>query len=163
LATLPRFAPNPGFVDRVMARVQIPQAWYVRAGAAVTRFLPRSTRGWAFAAAFLALPVLAGGTFIVWLLSKSYVTTHGLWVFVTDRFASAIQAVFTRSLTFLMQTDIAAWTARTAGSLIDAGGARGIGAFAGGIAVMILICVWVLYSNLFRTPERDSNHAMFSF
>ena len=162
LAHLPRLAPSRGFAERVMARVRIAQPWHARATAAVTRLLPRSTRGWALAAAFLALPVLAGGTLMAWLLSKSYVTSHGLWVFTTDRIAAGIQALVTGVLTFLMQTDVAAWLARSFGTLFDAGGARGIGALAAVGAVLTLISAYVLYTNLFRTRDRDSTYGTFS-
>jgi predicted anti-sigma-YlaC factor YlaD len=163
LSTLPRFTPSAGFAERVLTLVRIPEPWHARAAASVARWLPRSTRGWALAAAFLALPIVTGGMFMTWLLSKSYVTTHGLWVFVTDRFATAIESLLTGILTFLMQTDVAAWAARSAGTILETGGARGFGALAGGIALLIVICAWVLYTNLLRTPDRDSNYVTYSF
>ncbi|MGH7553233.1 MAG: anti-sigma factor family protein [Longimicrobiales bacterium] len=163
LRTLPRFVPSPGFADRVMARVRIAQPWHARAGVLITRFLPRTTRGWALAAAMLALPVLAGGILATWLLSKSYVTTHGLWVFATDRIASGIASLVLSALTFLMQTDVAAWLTRSFGTVLTTGGARGIGVLAGTSAILIIVSVWVLYTNLFRNPERESNYVTFSY
>jgi hypothetical protein len=163
LSALPRFAPAVGFADRVMRRVRVRQPWHARAGAAFGRYLPHTTRGWALAAAFLALPVLAGGSFAAWLLSKSYVTTHGLWVFATDRFFGAAQSGVVGVTKFLMQTDIAAWLARSAGTVFSASGARGLGALAAASAVLIVLSAWILYTNLFRTPDRKSHYVTFSF
>lgn len=163
LAALPRFAPAANFASRVMAQVRIPLPWYARAADMVARVLPSTTRGWAILAAVLALPILAGGTFMAWLLSKSYVTTHGLWVFVTDRLATAAYALLTGAMTFLMQTDVVAWLAKSAETLVQTGGLRGIGALAAGGAVLIVISVWVLYTNLFRTSDQESTYVTYSF
>lgn len=163
LSLLPRFAPAVGFADRVLRHVRIREPWHARAGATIGRFLPHTTRGWALAAAFLALPILAGGTFVVWLLSKSYVTTHGLWVFATDRFFAAAQSLVVGVTKFLMQTDVAAWLARSAGTVFSASGARGLGALAAAGAVVIVLSAWILYTNLFRTPDRKSPYVTFSF
>ncbi len=163
LATLARFTPAAGFADRVMARVRIPRPWHARASAAVTRFLPHTTRGWALAAAMLALPILAGGALIVWLLSKPYVTTHGLWVFAADRILTGIGSLVLRTMTFLMQTDVAAWLTGSFESLVTANGARGIGLLACAAAMLIMASVWVLYTNLFRNPDRESTYVTFSF
>ena len=89
LSSLPRFSPALGFANRVMTHVRIPEPWHARATGWIERLLPKSTYGWAVAVVILALPVVAGGSLLAWLLSKSYVTAHGLWVFATDRFASA--------------------------------------------------------------------------
>ena len=163
LASLPRFAPPVGFGDRVLAHVRIPQPWHARASAAAAGWLPGSTRGWALAAALLALPVLVGGTLLGWLLSKSYVTTHGLWVFTTDRIAAGIQSLVSSMLTFLMQTDVAAWLTRSFGTVVDAGGARGLGLLAVVGGGLTIVSIYVLYTNLFRSRNRDSNYVMFSF
>lgn len=163
LSALPRFAPAPGFTDRVMARVRLPRPWHARAAALAGQALPRSTRGWALIAALLALPILAGGSFMVWLLSKSYVTTHGLWVFVTDRFATAATRVIGSAATFIMQTDAMAWIAGGFDTLLASGGIRGVGALAAGGALLTALSAWVLYTNLFRAPDRDSNYVTFSF
>lgn len=163
LFSLPRFAPAAGFVDRVMARVRIPQPWHARASAALARLLPHTTRGWALAAAMLALPIVAGATLVVWILSKSYVTTHGLWVFAADRILTGISSVVLSALTFLAQTDIAAWLASSFETLLANNGARGIGLLAGAAAILIIVSVWVLYANLFRNRDRESTYVMFSF
>lgn len=163
LAALPRFVPTSGFTDRVMLRVRIPQPWHARAAATLGRLLPRTTRGWALAAALLALPILAGGTFFGWLLSKSYVTTHGLWVYGTDRMFNAVQALVTSAALFLMETDVAAWLVKLGGTLLTTGGVRGVGVLAAGGAVLTIVSIWVLYTNLFRTSDRESTYVTFSF
>lgn len=162
LTSLARFAPVPGFVDRVMARVRVAQPWHVRASAVLARFLPKTTRGWALAAAFLALPFVAGGTLVTWLLSKSYVTTHGLWVFTTDAIASATQSLVTGAVAFLLDTDVVAWLTRSAGTLVDAGGPGGVGAIAAIASALTLTSVWILYTNLFRPADREPNHVTLS-
>lgn len=164
LTSLPRFAPTAGFIERVMANVRVPQHWLARATDSLARFLPRTTTGWALVAAFLALPILAGGTLFTWLLSKSYVTTHGLWVFVTESIATAFQALVSNTLTFVMQSDAVAWLAGALDSIIAAGGMRGVGAIAATAGVLTLTSIWVLYTNLIRTPHhQDSTHGTFSF
>lgn len=161
LSHLPRFAPAFGFANRVMAHVRIPEPWHARASAWVDRFLPKTTFGWAVAVAFLALPVVAGGSLLVWLLSKSYVTAHGLWVFATNQFASAARDLAGGALTTLMQTDIAAWLASTADAAFGATGARGFGALAAGAGVLTMLSAWVLYRNLFRNQNGESHYGRF--
>src|SRR5690606_15160866 len=58
LSSLPRFAPSPGFADRVMAGVQVRQPWTVRVMDLLRRLVPSGTTGWLLATALLALPVV---------------------------------------------------------------------------------------------------------
>ncbi|MGH7507154.1 MAG: zf-HC2 domain-containing protein [Longimicrobiales bacterium] len=162
LSALPRFMPALGFGNRVMAHVRIPEPWHSRASVWIERLLPRSSLGWAVALAVLALPVVAGGSLLVWLLSKSYVTAHGLWVFATDRFASAATNLAGGVLTTLLQTDVAAWIATSAGTVFGAAGFRGVGALAAGGGILIMLSIWILYRNLFQTPNRGSTYVTFS-
>jgi anti-sigma factor RsiW len=158
LAALPRFAPALGFTNRVMAHVRIPEPWHARASAWIDRVLPKTTFGWAVAVAVLALPVVASGSLLAWLLSKSYVTAHGLWVFATNQFASAATDLAGGTMTTLMQTDIAAWLARTVEVALGATGARGFGALAAGASVLTMLSAWVLYRNLFRNPNGKTHY-----
>jgi anti-sigma factor RsiW len=162
LRTLPSFAPAPGFALRVMAHVRIPQPWYARASALIDRMLPRTTGGWAVAAAILALPLLAGASFMAWLLSKSYVTVQGLWVFATDLFASEASRLGSRAVDAFVATDLAAWLAQGLDAAFGTG-TREMGVVAVAGAGLTALSIWVLYRYLFRTPNRDSNYAMFSF
>jgi len=159
LATLPRFGPRPGFADRVMARVRIRQAWHARAGAVLARVLPRTTPGWAFAAAILSVPVLFVGGFAAWLLSKSYITAQGLWIFATDRFAEGANQMASGAMTHAMNSDIAAWLVTSLTRLLDAAGARGVGAMAAASAMVVAFSAWILYRYLFRSPVRSATHA----
>ena len=161
LASMPHFSPALGFANRVMAHVRIPEPWHARATGWIERLLPRSTYGWAVAVVILALPVVAGGGLLAWLLSKSYVTAHGLWVFATDRFASAASDLAGGALTTLMQTDVAAWLASNVDTVFGATGPRGLGALAAGAGMLTFVSAWVLYRNLFRNPNGKTTYASF--
>lgn len=162
LTTLPRFAPALGFGNRVMAHVRIPEPWHSRASVWIDRLLPKSAFGWAAALAVLALPFIAGGSLLVWLLSKSYVTAHGLWVFATDRFAAAATRLAGGAMTTVIESDVATWIATNTTAVFGAAGIRGVGALAAGGAILTMLSIWVLYKNLIRTPNRGSTHVMFS-
>lgn len=159
LASLPHFSPAPGFANRVMAHVRIPEPWHARATSWLDRLLPKSTYGWAVAVVILALPVVAGGSLLVWLLSKSYVTAHGLWVFATDRFTTAASDLAGGALTALMQTDLAAWLASNVDTVFGATGPRGLGALAAGAGMLTFASAWVLYRNLFKNPNGKTSYA----
>lgn len=158
LSALPRFGPRGGFADRVMARVRIPQPWHARAGALLARALPRTTPGWAFATALLSVPVLFVGGLAAWLLSRSYVTAHGLWVFATDRFAESANQVAGGVAARALQSDVAAWVVATLTGLFDSAGARGVGAIAIAGALTVVLSAWILYRYLFRSPVRETTN-----
>jgi hypothetical protein len=172
LASLPAYLPAAGFGDRVMKHVRVPMPWNERVGvwadqagslirqgaAEVEKLLPRTTRGWAIASAFLALPALLIGGLLFWLLSKSYVTTYSLWVFTTDRFGTAAAGGSERLFSWLLSTELAAMTVTALGSLVEAGGVGALGALALAIGVGMIASMWILYTNLFRTPSRESNY-----
>jgi hypothetical protein len=162
LAALPRLGPRPGFADRIMARVRIPQPWHARVGAVLTRAVPRTTPGWAFAAAILSVPVLFVGGFAAWLLSKSYVTAHGLWMFATDRFAEGATQVASGAMSQVFESDVAAWLVTALTRLFDSAGARGVGAIAAASAMVVALSAWILYRYLFRSPVRSTTHATYS-
>lgn len=161
LRSLPRFVPAPGFANRVMAHVRIPEPWHARASRAVSRWIPRTTGGWAVAAALLAIPVLAGAGMMAWLLSKSYITAHGLWVFATDQFASVAGRAAQGAFNGLLETSLATWIAQLMASAQSAG-AREVGVLALGGALLTIVSVWVLYRYLFRPSDGNVNHVTFS-
>jgi hypothetical protein len=163
LSALPALAPSPGFASRVMAHVSVGQAWHARTAAALGRFVPRTTGGWMVAVAMLAVPALAAGTLLVWLLSRSYLTGYRLWVFATDQFAAGTNQVASGALERIMQTDVAVWLATTMTSFAESSGMRGMSYVAAGTGVVIIVSIWVLYRNLFRTPDRGSTHVSFTF
>ena len=162
LSALPRFGPRAGFADRVMARVRIPQPWHARAGAILARVLPRTTSGWAFATAILSMPVLFVGGLAAWLLSRSYVTAHGLWVFATDSFAESANQVASGVASRALQSDVAAWVVATITGLFDSAGARGVGAIAIAGALTVVLSVWILYRYLFRSPVRGTTNVTYN-
>lgn len=163
IAALPRFAPAPGFALRVMAGVRIPKPWHERAAEFLGRLLPDTTAGWAAATAVLALPVLAGGSLMAWLLSKSYVTTHGLWTFATGQVSNAVTSLLGGAMDAVVASDAATWAAGGLDSLVANAGVRGIGLIAGSAAVLTALSIWILYRYLVRTPNRDSNYVTFCF
>ena len=81
---LPMLEPTPGFTDRVMERVKVRRPVAVTVAAWTEEWLeritPQSTRGWAAAAAVLALPVIGATVLVAWLLSQPGVSAQGLWM-----------------------------------------------------------------------------------
>ncbi len=163
LSTLPQFSPAPGFVGRVMAHIRIPRPWYQRAGALAARLVPRTTPGWAFAVALLAIPALLAGGLAFWLLTRSYLSAATLWAFAYDSFLGTIGRWATGVIALVLQTDIMAWLVRAVGGFLTAAGLRGLGTVAAGTALLTLISIWVLYRYLIRTPTRGSTYVTYSF
>jgi hypothetical protein len=168
LSALPRFELSAGFPDRVIAGLHSSHAtsivpWLQRAGRMAVRVAPKTTRGWAVAAAFLALPVVSGGLVLAWLLSSPYITAATLWAFVTDRGAHALQSLGSGTISWAMKTDAAAFIVRTSGQLVHQIGMSGVGALIAGGAFATTLSAWVLYKNLFRSPSRETNYVSFSF
>lgn len=168
LAALPQLEPRTGFANRVMARVQVKALpvwtpWLAQAQVLAERVAPKSSAGWAFAVALLALPVLLGGGAIAWLLSHDYVTAESLRALLTDRATSSLQSLGASALSSLMQTQVASWLVQQAGTIVATTGLRGLGLLAALCAALTLLSLWILYRNLFRTPTRESNYVSFSF
>ncbi len=163
LASLPHLAPAPGFASRVMAHVRIPRPWHEQAGALVRRLVPRTTPGWAFAVAILAIPALLATSLAFWLLSRDYLSAAGLWAFALDSFLATVGQWLAAAVGLVLQTDIMAWVVRSATAFLDAAGLRGLGTVAAGAALLTLLSVWVLYRNLVRTPTRGSSYVTYSF
>lgn len=179
LSGLPQFEPAPGFAERVMSGVRVaPKAnrrrtwqrargWAAgqasAVGTAVAGVLPKSTFGWAVATAFLALPILVGGAFMAWLLSRSYLTPETLWAYVSSRAVEGVQSLGTTALTAALQTDVIAWLVMRGGELLESAGAAGVGAVLATVSAATMLSIWVLYRNLIRTPTRETNYVTFSF
>lgn len=168
LATLPQFEPSLGFADRVMAGVRISpraawQEWADRATALAARVMPKTNFGWSLAVAFLALPVILGGSAIAWLVSKSYISPDALWSYARESAVQGLQGVGSTVITALMQTDIAAWAIERGAAFIGTAGLSGLGAVLGAAGALTVFSIWVLYRNLFRAPRRASDYALYSF
>ena len=168
LAALPQLEPRTGFASRVMARVQVRALpvwapWLSQAQALAERIAPKSSAGWAFAVAMLALPVLLGGGALAWLLSHDYVTTESLQALLTERATSSLQSLGASALSSIMQTQVASWLVQQAGTIVATTGLRGLGLLAAICAALTLLSLWILYKNLFRTPTREPNYVSFSF
>ncbi|MEO5510904.1 MAG: hypothetical protein ABIS27_09745 [Longimicrobiales bacterium] len=168
LSSLPHFDPMSGFADRVLAGLHASHAtaaapWYVRAGQRAGRIVPKTTKGWALAAAFLALPVVSGSLFLAWLMSHAYVTPRTLWAFGTDRGAHALEGLGSGAISWLMKTDVIAWAVTMSVHVVQQVGMSGVGALLAGAALATCVSIWVLYRNLFRSPTREASYVSFSF
>ncbi len=173
LEGLPRMAPAPGFADRVMARVRIPDpaaAWQSRVLAQVSaasrrvgQWAPQTTRGWAWLVALLALPALLGGGVITWLLTRSYVSSDALWIAAVGTVNNGAERLGSAIVNGALQTDVAAWLSTNVGTFLATAGMRGLGTAIAVSAVLTMLSIYVLYRNLIRTPTRGSSYATYSF
>jgi len=168
LSTMPQVAPSRDFANRVMAHIELPDPWYARLPARVSAqlkpFVPKTTRGWAAAAACLALPIAFFTALAAWLLSKPYITSQGLLAFTYDKAKGGISALANGTLSTILQSDVALFAARGLDAVTSAGvGAAGALIFA--VSMATALSAWVLYQNLFRTHEaRENRHyATYSF
>ena len=162
LARLERFSPTLGFANRVMAQVRVPEPWYSRAGRFFAPFVPKTTRGWAFASALFAMPLVGTSAVVLWLLSKPYVSSQGLFTFVTRRAWGQVAATADSVLGAIVQSDVMLALVRGLQNVVEAG-ATGAGAAGVAFAMITAWSSWVLYHNLFRKPSRGSDYATFSF
>jgi hypothetical protein len=168
LEALPQFQPSLGFANRVMAGVRISpraawQEWAERAAALVARVTPTTNFGWSLAAALLALPVILGGSAIAWLISKSYISPDTLWTYGRESLVQGLQGVGSTLISTMLKTDVAAWIVAQGSTFIGSAGMTGVGALVAGAGALTMGSIWVLYRNLFRTPPRESNYALYSF
>lgn len=150
-----------------MASVKLPDPWYVRAlikvGDRVQVIAPKTTRGWAFATAFLALPFTAFAVLATWLLSKPYMTPSNVLAFTTHRGSELIRGFTQAVLAQIMETDIALFVARQLEALSGAGLGTA-GALLAAMAVATAGSTYILYQNLFRAnAHRNERYVTYSF
>lgn len=162
LARLQYFDPAPGFVNRVMSQVRLPEPWWSRAGQLLGSLAPRTSRGWAFASAMLALPLVGVGSVMLWLLSKPYVTGDGLVAFTTAQASTRFTAAWQSFIGLVIKSDITLLFARSLEAMANSGVA-GTGAVAALFAGLSILSGYVLYQNLVRTPTRRSDYVSYSF
>jgi anti-sigma factor RsiW len=181
LEGLPQFEPSPGFAERVMAGVHVAPsrqrsrrwswqsaqaavvAWGEESARAASRFLPKTTFGWAMATAFLSLPFVLMAAAMGWLVSRSYLTPQSVWAFASEQAASGLRALGETAVTTALQTDMAAWLVAQTVAFMERAGLTGVGVLLASAGVATMLSGWVLYRNLFRTPARDTNYASYSF
>lgn len=167
IATIPQFSPSIHFADNVMASVVLPDPWYVRALAKAADRLqvitPKTTRGWAFASAFLAVPFGLFALIATWVLSKPYMTPSNVFAFAVDRGGDVIGSIAKSIAAQVLQTDLALFAARQLQALSDAGVGTA-GALLAAVAVATAASAYILYQNLFRAnAHRNQRYASYSF
>ncbi|MGH7483939.1 MAG: zf-HC2 domain-containing protein [Longimicrobiales bacterium] len=162
LADLPALAPAPDFGDRVMAAVEVPRPFAARIAALIERLTPRTRRAWALLVALLAPPAAGAAVLLAWIASLPWLTVEGLAGFAADQVAEGFATLPQHGLGLVSDTTVGVWLNDALQRVLAAGTAP-IGVAAGLFAVMLLLSVWVLYQNLFRTPSRDHGYANFCF
>jgi hypothetical protein len=162
LSRLQHFSPAPGFMHRVMLHVRVPEPWWKRAAGYLQPVIPHTSRGWAFASALFALPLIGASAMMIWLLSKPYVTGENVLAFLAQKGAGYLTSAFDATVSVLVQSNFTFLIARGLEAFSNSG-LRGAGALALLFAGLMVLSAWVLYQNLFRTPARRSDYASFSF
>lgn len=162
LSELPRFAPSAEFADRVMAGVRVRKPVVVSAGEWAERLTPQSTRGWAAAAAVLALPVLGATLLVAWIMAQPGVTSQGLWTLATTFAGEALTSGWHWAWTRFAETAVAGYLVRVA-AVVESVGRDEIGLALVMFATLTAGSIYVLYQNLFRTEARRSENASYVF
>jgi hypothetical protein len=159
LADLPGLEPAPGFADAVMARVDVRSAWAERLSALLRWMTPRSTAAWGLLAAALALPALVYAGVFAWLATQPWFTVAAVDVFVRQTVPGWIGAIGER----LLGTVVYYGPIQSALAEIGTMETGTLALFAAAFGTTVVVSAWVLYSNLFHTPKRDSGYATFAF
>jgi len=160
--SLPGLAPSAGFANRVMAGVELPQPWVVRVLELLRRLVPTTTKGWAVATAFLALPVLAGTGALVWLTSQPGVTVQGLWTMTAGVLGEGLGAAGAWLWSQWLDSSLAYYAAQALELVSNrSGGAIGLALVM--FATLTAASAWILYQNLFRSESRRTHYASYSF
>jgi len=160
LSSLPRFAPSPGFADRVMAGVTVRRPLSVRVLELLRRLIPTGTAGWLLVTALLALPVVVTGGLLTWLLSRPGITPLTLWLFVRDRVSDGIMSLAGRASASLLENSTAQLLWEFFQRVIAGADSARLGVAAAMFAVLTVIALWILYDNLFRTSTREKHHVL---
>lgn len=162
LAGLPELAPSIAFADRVMQGVRVRRPVMERVNEWIERLTPSTDRGWAFATALVAMPVVALAVVAWWILSHPEVSVESLWLVSTVMLGEATAGAWQWAWARFAASNLAFW----AGSLLDSAaslGRGGLGLAAVMFATMTVASVYVLYENLFRTHARRTEHASYLF
>lgn len=162
LSSLPRFAPSPHFADAVMAKVRVRRPAFAGVNAWIERITPHTTRGWAAAAAVLALPVIGATLLVAWVLSRPGVTPQGLWTVATSLAEQGASSGWQWAWARFAGTSLSTWLAQAA-EILQTVGHGEIGLAAVAFATLTAGSTYVLYQNLFRTESRRSENATYVF
>ena len=167
LANLPQFSPSVHFADNVMAAVKLPDPWYVRAvvrvGDRLQAFAPRTTRGWALASAFLALPFALFMLVSAWLLSKPYFTPSNVFAYLVHQGEGLLDSMVRSAMAQVLQTDVAVFIMAQLQTIAEAG-VGAAGALLAAVAIGTAASAYILYQNLFRADARsDHGYVTYSF
>jgi hypothetical protein len=83
--------------------------------------------------------------------------------YTRESLVEGLQGMGSTVIAAVMNTDIAAWVVANVGTLISTTGMTGLGAILAGAGATTVLSAWVLYRNLFRSPSRQSDYALYSF
>lgn len=162
LSSLPRLAPSRDFADTVMAKVRVRRPAFAGVNTWIERVTPHTTRGWAAAAAVLALPVIGATLLVTWIMSRPGVTPQGLWTVATSLAEQGASSGWQWAWARFAGTSLATWLAQAA-EVIQTVGHGEIGLAAVAFATLTAGSTYVLYQNLFRTEPRRSENATYVF
>jgi hypothetical protein len=162
LAALPEVAPSVGFADRVMKGVRVRHPVWDWLNAWIDRVTPATNRGWAIAAAAVALPVLASSALVWWLLSHPEVSAERLWLVASALIGEGLSTGWQWAWANFAGSGLAAW-ANGLLEIVESLGRGGLGLAAVMFATLTIGSVYVLYQNLFRTNGRRTQHASYIF
>src|SRR5688500_3682206 len=159
LSDLPGVEPSAGFADSVMSRVAVRSVWAERASALVRWFTPRTTQAWALVVAVLALPALVYAGAFAWLATQPWFSVAGLSVFVRQTVPGWLSAAGTE----LLGTILYYGPVQSALAQVGAVGSGELALIAAAFGTALVVSGWILYTNLFHTPKRESGYATFAF
>ena len=159
LGDLPGIDPTPGFADAVMARVDVRSPWAERASAVVRWMTPRTTAAWALLAAAFSLPALVYAGAFAWLATQPWFTMAAASVFVRQTLPAWIGDFGER----LLGTVIYYGPIQSMLGSLSTMETETLALAAATFGTTVIVSGWVLYTNLFHTPKRDSGYATFAF
>jgi anti-sigma factor RsiW len=162
LAALPEVAPSAGFADRIMKGVRVRRPVLDWVNEWIERLTPDTNRGWAVAAAVVAMPALVTSALTWWLLSHPEVSAQRLWLVASALVGDALSAGWQWAWASFAGSGLAVW-ANGLLELAESLGRGGLGLAAIMFATLTIGSVYVLYQNLFRTNGRRTQHASYTF
>jgi anti-sigma factor RsiW len=164
LTSLGRFAPAPGFAQRVMAGVRIPSpvpAPWVRAGnrvlGTVRGFLPQTRRGWAIVGGIASAPTISMAALGYLLFSRPLFTVGNVTTYLSWKASALFSSLFS-SVASAMLDSVALFRAYSLlGTLAESPLLIGVGSLV--FSLMSAAALWVLYRNLVATPSAERRYA----